>query len=151
MTTGAFLTYLLTFGFLLWAALYTVRNSRTFAADALAGERMRRVTGVYVPLALLLCGLSLAGVWVSARLSGRTVETVLTAGAPLAMMVLAVMLAPVAAVAVAIQGFTLSERRKRRGDGDAATRLATRGFFVLLTGAAALLVAIFASLLLASG
>lgn len=148
MSLGVVLTWLLTFGALAWAAWFTVANARAFGAHPLAGERMSRVAGVYVPL--LECGfvLSLVGVAVSSRLRADAPESALNGGLPFLLMLLAVVLPPVAATVVAVQGFTLSERHRSHGDEAAATRLASRGFSVLLVGAASILVTIFAAGLL---
>jgi lysylphosphatidylglycerol synthetase-like protein (DUF2156 family) len=111
---------------------------------------MRRVADLYVPLLLGGFALTLAGLAVAARSRGGGPEAAISGGAPLALMTLLVVLAPLAGVVVAAQGFTLSERLKRRGDVEAATRLRTRGFFALLTGGLTLFIGIFAGLLLAT-
>lgn len=146
MNIGAVLTWVITLGALTSAVRFILRNARVFAASPLAGPKMRQVTGLYVPLLAGVFGLSLAGIALAAR--GEGAESALDGGAPLLLMLLSVALPVVMAVTVAVQGFTLSERFKRGGDAEAAGRLASRGFFVLLVGGASVLVTIFAAGLL---
>ena len=150
MSLTSFLVWLLTFGFLGWAASVVFRSSRAFAASPLAGQKMRQVTGLYVPLLEIALLLSLLGLAFVVRSRGRPLESALSGGAPFVLMLLAVLLALATPVVVAVQGFTLSERQRSRGDLDAADRLRSRGMALVLLGAASVLITIFAALLIAN-
>ncbi len=146
MNTSTLLTWLVTFGLLAWVLAFIFRRSRRFAAHPLAGPRMRQITGLYLPLleiVLLLCLLGVA--YFSRAGSGglRNLPAQVFFG-------LAALCALVLGVLVAVQGFTLSERSRSRGELDAARSLRTSGFFVLVVGAAGVLVTMFAALILAN-
>ncbi len=145
MSPASVLTWLLTFGALAAILGFVFRRSRSFASHPLAGPRMRQVTGLYLPLletALLLC---LLGIFLSARPADRALSA-----APQVLLGLAVGFSITIALLPAAQGFVLSERLKARGEMEAAGRLATRGFFLLLVGSAGVLVTMFAGLIVAN-
>lgn len=145
MSPSSVLTWLLTFGALAAILGFIFRRSRSFAAHPLAGPRLRQITGLYLPLlqtALLLC---LLGIFLFARPGDGALSA-----APQALLGLAVGFSITIALLPAGQGFVLSERLKQRGEVDAAARLATRAFFVLLVGSAGVLVTMFAGLILAN-
>lgn len=150
MSTGSLLTWMVTFGLLGWAASFVYGTARGFAANPLAGPKMRQVTGLYVPLLQVLFLLSLLGIVLVSRLRGGAREAALSGGLAFVLMLLAVLLPLVTALVVAIQGFTLGERQRRQGDEEGASRLASRGFAILLIGAAGTLVTIFAAGVLAN-
>ncbi len=148
--SGGLLLTLITFGLLAWSGIYISRNSRAFSANSLAGSGMRRLTLLYLPLMQVAFALCLLSLGVLARRAGGVSEKVFQSNAVIALMMLAILLVLATALAVAVQGFTLSERQKRRGDAEAAGRLASRGFFIVLVGAVSALITIFATLLLTS-
>lgn len=150
MSPSSLLTWLLTFGALGAILAFIFRRSRAFAAHPLAGPRMRQITGLYLPLleiALLLC---LLGVAFFARTGSGASDAGLASGPAQAFLGLAVSFSMSTALLTAVQGFVLSERLKSRGEFEPASQVATRGFFVLLVGAAGVLVTMFAALILAN-
>ena len=147
MSPSSLLTWLLTLGALAWALGHTLLRSRGFGAHALAGRGMRRVAALYVPLLEAVLVLSLLGVALLGRRGGGAA---LGGGGAQLLMGVAVLCSLTAAVTVAVQGFTLSERLKRRGDSEGASLLATRGFFALLVGGLGVLLTLFAALILSN-
>ncbi|MEJ7652288.1 MAG: hypothetical protein WKH64_02495 [Chloroflexia bacterium] len=108
---------------------------------------MRRVAAFWAPLLEGVLVLSLVGLWLTTRFGGA--ES-LSGGPPFVLMLVAVATPLAVALMVAVQGFTLSERQKGQGDEEAAARLATRSFFLVVVGAAGTVVTIFAAGLLAN-
>lgn len=150
MSFGAVLVGLLTFGFLVWVARYTLTASYGFASSPLAGPRMRRVSSLYLPALEGAFLLSLLAFAVVARVSGGGGQDRLSSWWAALLLILITLLALVPPVIAAVQGFTLSERQRRRGDEEDAGRLTTRGFFLLLAGSMNVLVAIFAAFALSN-
>ncbi len=144
MSSASLATWGATFGLLGAELLFVFTCARGFAATPLAGPGMRRVASRYVPaleVALLGC---LAGIARLAR-SSETAEPAVSGGPVLLLIVLAVLLSLVIAVLVPVLGFTLSERLKRRGDEETASRIATQAFLSLLAGGVGLLLTMFAA------
>lgn len=109
---------------------------------------MRRVAAFWAPLLEGVLVLSLVGLWLTTRFGGGAES--LAGGPPFVLMLVAVATPLAGALLVAVQGFTLSERQKGQGDEEAAARLATRSFFLVVVGAAGTVVTIFAAGLLAN-
>lgn len=150
MSFGAILVGLFAVGFLVWVARYTLEASHRFASSPLAGPRMRRVSGLYVPLLEASFLLSLLAVAVLSRTSETGGQGLLSSWWAALLFTLVTLLALVPPVIVAVQGFTLSERQRSRGDEESAGRLTTRGFFLLLAGSMNVLVAIFVAFALSN-
>lgn len=149
MRLSTALTWLATFGLLGATFAFVYSRSRSFAANPLAGPRMRRLTRLYVPLLQIAILLFLGGIALIARSRVGT-EPALATGPAQVLLGLVVACAVGIALTVGIQGFTLSERLKRRGEAKEAARFAARGFGALLAGLGGLLVAMFAALLLSN-
>lgn len=149
MPLASALTWLATFGLLGATLAFVVRRSRSFAASPLAGPRMRQLTRLCLPLLGTALLVSLAGIALIARVRSGT-ESALATGPAQLLLGLVVTCALGIALMTGIQGFTLSERLKRRGEVEDAARFAARGFGALLAGLAGLLVAMFAALLLSN-
>lgn len=144
MSASSLATWVVTFSLLSAVLLFVFARSRGFAAHPLAGTGLRRVASLYLPALELTLVSCLLGIAVLAQPS-QTAERAVSGGPVLALIVLAVLLSLTIAVTVSVQGFTLSERLKLRGDLDAAGRLATRAFLVLLAGGAGVLITMFAA------
>lgn len=132
------LVWLVTAIVLGWALVGVHRRSRGFAASALVGVGFRRVTRVWAPALEAALLLSLLGVAVVGRLPGGDAAAEVFIG-------LAALAALALGVVVALQGFALGERLKRRGDDEGGRVIAARGFAALLLGCVGVLVTLFAA------
>jgi len=144
MSGSSLATWAVTFSLLGAVLLFMTVRARGFAAASLAGPWMRQVAAGYLPaleVALVAC---LVGIGALAQ-SSETAERAVSDGPVLLLIVLAVLLSVVIAVIVPVLGFTLSERLKRRGDEETASRIATQAFLSLLAGGVGVLLTMFAA------